>query len=233
MNLPKWVPEPVKPLLEQLNTNSACRGRRRPIFDRLAEDQRMRPVYYELFVRRDRETGDFLYPAKSQNSNQSAEDAQVAAIREVLLATINAASDRLSVSKVEEIEDAKRRWGDDATRLRALAHDMGLAAELEMLGFDDPVSQFLAKQDLQALQRVANWLEHLKSSVRPPDDPLVVHRHRGDPIVRAVQITIGGVIEEQFGERLDGTAANLTRVALDVETSPRVSRSALAERKPH
>jgi hypothetical protein len=108
---------------------------------------------------------------------------------------------------------------------------MALAAELGMLKLDDPATPALSSRDLLALLRVAKWLEHLKSGLRRPDDPLTVDRHRGDPIVRGVQIMIGVKLAEQFGERLDGTAATLTRVALDAETTPRTSRSALTEPK--
>ncbi|MET4218174.1 hypothetical protein ABIB00_003391 [Bradyrhizobium sp. LB14.3] len=230
MNVPGWIPELVRPILELMSANPACTGQRRPVFDRLLEDPRMQPVFNE-FLRRDRETGDFLYPAKFRNSNQSSEDAQVAAIREVLQLAISAASDRISVSKTEQIDEAGQRWSDQAAQLRIIAHDMALEAELGMLELDDPATPALSSRDVLALLRVAKWLEHLKSGLRRPDDPLMVDRHRGDPIVRGVQIMIGVKLAEQFGERLDGTAATLTSVALDVETTPRTSRSALTEPK--
>lgn len=229
MNVPSWIPELVRPILELMSANPACTGRRRPVFDRLLEDPRMQPVFNE-FLRRDRETGDFLYPAKFRNSEQSSEDAQVTAIREVLQLTISAASDRISVSKIEQIDEAGQRWSDQAAQLRIIAHDMALEAELGMLELD-PATPALSSRDVLALLRVAKWLEHLKSGLRRPDDPLMVDRHRGDPIVRGVQIMIGVKLAEQFGERLDGTAATLTSVALHVETTPRTSRSALTEPK--
>jgi hypothetical protein len=97
-----------------------------------------------------------------------------------------------------------------------------------MLGIDDPESRSQASQDIQLVRRLATWLEHLTSAMRRPDDPLIVERHRGDPIVRGVQIMISVKFKETFGERFDGIAAILTSVALGAETSPRVSRSALA-----
>jgi hypothetical protein len=145
---------------------------------------------------------------------------------------VSAASDRLSVSKLDEIEKARAQWADHATRLRALAHDMELAFDLGALGLDDPKFPGLAWHDAQAVRRVAKWIEHLTSALRRPGDPLIVDRHRGDPIVRGVQIVIALKLEEQFGERLDGTAATLTSVVLGAETTPRTSRSALTERKP-
>jgi hypothetical protein len=230
MNFQSWIPEPVRPLLEHLNANPACAGRRRPFFERLLEDPRMQPVYH-VFLRRNRETGTFLHSARNRSCDQSTEEEQVAALGEVLKVTINAASDCMSVSKIEQVEEAKQRWDDEAKRLRMLAKDMDLAAELGMLGFDDPLSRSMALHDAEALRRVANWLDALRSGTRRPDDPLIVDIHRGDPIVRGVQILIGVKLEEQFGERLDGTAATLTSVALGAETSPRASRSALTERK--
>jgi hypothetical protein len=97
--------------------------------------------------------------------------------------------------------------------------------------YDSGLSEAVARHDAQALMRVANWMDHLTSSARRPGDPLIVKRHRGDPIARGVQITIGVKLEEQFGERLDGTAATLTSVALGVEASARASQSALTKRK--
>jgi hypothetical protein len=229
MNLPDWTPVFLQPLLERMDRHPSCSGHRRAVFERLVTDPKMRMVYDE-FVRRDRKTGEFLHRAKNRADEQSVEDAQMSAIREVLQLTVSAASDRISVSKLEQIEEAQQRWGNIATRLRELAHDMELAAKLEMLGLDDPVSKALGMQDLQTLRRVAKWVDHLTSAVRRPGDPLIVRRHRGDPIVRGVQIMISIKLEEQFGERLDGTAATLTSVALGAETTPRVSRSALTER---
>jgi hypothetical protein len=231
MNLPSWIPEPIRPVLLQMNADPACAGRRRTVFDRLLQNPRMQPVY-SVLLQLDRETGNYRYAARARKSDQSAEEAQAAAIREVLQLTISAASDCISVSKIEQIEEAKQRWDEDATRLRVLAHDMDLAAELGMLGLDERASRTLALQDSQGLRRVANWLDGLKSEMRGPDDPLIVERHRGDPVVRGVQIMIGVKLDEQFGERLDGTGATLASVALGAETSPRASRSALAERKP-
>ena len=190
----------------------------------------MEPVYHE-FLRRDRETGIFLHPAKRQGDGQADEETQVVALGEILKVTISAASDRISVSKIAQIAEAKQRWGGNAKLLRDLAHDMELAAELGMLGINDPLSRWLAVRDLDAVRRVANLLDHLGSALRQQGDPLIVERHRGDPIVRGVQILVGSQIEEQFGKRLDGTAAALTGVALDVKTSPRASRSALTSKQ--
>ena len=190
----------------------------------------MQPVYHE-FLRRSRETGTFLHPAQNRTCDQSPEDAQINAISEVIQVTINAASDCISVSKIEQVEEAKQRWEDDGKRLCIIARDISLAAELGMLGFDDPQSRSMAFHDAEVLRRVANWLDVLRSSTRRRDDPLIVDRNRGDPIVRGVQIIIGVKLEEQFADRLDGTGATLASVALGTETSPRVSRSALTDRK--
>jgi hypothetical protein len=170
----------------------------------------------------------FFHPPRSSSERLSAEEAQLAAIRDILQLVISAAGDRIAVSKIEELEAAKLRWRDDAIRLRVLAHDFELAAELGMLGIDNPEVRALVSQEVQVARRFADRLEHLTSGMRGPDDPLVVSRHRGDPIVRGVQIMISVKLEETFGERFDGTAATLTSVALGAETSPRVSRSALA-----
>jgi hypothetical protein len=188
-------------------------------------------VFYEEFLRRDRQTGKFFNLPLGSAEDRSAEDAQLAAIRQILELVISAAGDKIAVSKIEEIEAAKLRWQDDAKRLRLLAHDIELAAELGMLGIDDPESRGQALQHVQLARRFAGWLEHLTSAMRRSGDPLIVERHRGDPIVRGVQIMISVKFKETFGERFDGIAAILTSVALGAETSPRASRSALARKK--
>jgi hypothetical protein len=228
--LPDWTPESVKPILEELDQHPRTSGPRRAVVDRLLTDSRMRAVYDE-FLRLDRQTGNFFHPSRVSPEGHSLEEAQLAAIREVLQLVISAAGDRIAVSKIEEVEAAKLRWDDDANRLRVLARDIELAAELGMLGIDTPESQAQALQHVQLARRFASWLEHLTSSMRSADDPLIVERHRGDPIVRGVQIMISVKLEEQFGDRFDGTAATLTSVALGAETSPRVSRSALAGKR--
>jgi hypothetical protein len=225
------MPEPVNLLLEQMRRHPPSSEYRLAVLDRLMTDPRMRTVFDE-FLRRDRQTGELLHRPRKRADNQSADSAHLEAVREVLERTITAAGDRLSVSRLDQIEAAQQRWGDLASRNRELAQDMELAAELGMMGLDEPTSRALGLQDLQGLRRVANWLDHLTTAVRRRGDPLIVKRHRGDPIARGVQIAISGKIDEQFGERLDGTAATLTSVALGVETSPRVSRSALAKPKP-
>jgi len=230
IDFPDWTPKLVKPILEELYDHPRTSGPRRAVLDRLLTDPRMRVVYDE-FLRRDRKTGNFLNRLLSSLEGRSVEEAQLAAIREILQLVVSAAGDKIAVSKIEEIEAAKLRWHDDAKRLRLLAHDIELAAELGMLGIDDTESRVLALQDVELARRLANWLEHLTSAMRRPDDPLIAERHRGDPIVRGVQIMISVKLEETFGERFDGTAATLTSVALGAETSPRVSRSALAGKR--
>jgi hypothetical protein len=230
IDLPDWTPESLKPILQELHQHRRTSGPRRTVFERLLNDPRMRVVYDE-FLRRDRQTGNFFHPCQNSPEGRSPEEAQLDAIREVLRLVVSAAGDQIAVSKFEEIKAAKMRWGDDAKRLRLLAHDLELGAELGMLGIDDPASHLQALQDAQMARRLANWLDHLTSGMRRPDDPLIVERHRGDPIVRGVQIMISVKLDETFGGRFDETAATLTRVALGAETSPRVSRSALAGKR--
>jgi hypothetical protein len=213
ISLPDWTPEYVRPLLLEMDVHPACSGARRVAFEQVVHDERMKLVY-DQFLRRNRQTGAFLHPAKKQASDQSADQAQQAAIREVLRLTVSAAGDRMSVSKLEQLEMARQQWGDISLQFRGLAHDMELASERGLLGLDDHSSQNLVAGDIQAMHRVANWVDHLASSMRQPDDPLIVARDRGDPIERGVRILIGITLEEQFGQRLEGTAATLTSVAL-------------------
>jgi hypothetical protein len=229
MPLPDWTPQDIKPILEDMGNRPLLPGRR-VVFERLVNDPRMRHVYTE-WLKHDRETGAFRYPAQSSSAELAPHLNQLRAIREVLQLVITAASDQISVTKFENIEEAKGRWRSHAELLRDLAHDLELAAEHGLLGMDDALSRELGSRDIEAVRRVANWLEQLTTAMRRPDDPLVVDRDSGDPVARGVQIMIGIKMEEQFGERLDGTAATLASIALATKTTARVSRSALARKK--
>lgn len=228
--LPNWTPELIKPILEQLNRHPRTSGPRREVMDRMLADPRMQFVYDEL-LRRDRKTGAFFHAPQSPAQNHSELEAQLAAISELLQLVVAAAGDRVAVTKIEQINAAKDRWLEDANRLRLLSNDIELASELQMLGIEDALSRAMAAEHVAVARRFANWLEHLTFAMRSADDPLVVDRHRGDPIVRGVQTMISVKLDEQFGSRFDGTAATLTAVALGAETTPRVSRSALAGKK--
>src|SRR6202035_670048 len=59
MNFPGWTPELVRPILEQMHAHPACSGPRRPVFERVLDDPRMRPVYDE-FLRRTESRGSFF-----------------------------------------------------------------------------------------------------------------------------------------------------------------------------
>jgi hypothetical protein len=230
IEFPDWTPELVKPILEELHQQLHMSAALNNVLERLWADPRMQAVYDEL-LRRDRQTGTFHHPCRNSPEDRSVEEAQLTAIREVLGVVISATAERTTVSKIEDIEAAKLRWGDDADRLRMIAQDIELAAALGSLGISDPLSRDCALQDAKTLRRVAKWLVHLTYATRRPGDPLIVERHRGDPIVRGVQISISLVLEKQFGEGFHGTAATLTMVALGAETTPRVSRSALAGKR--
>ena len=123
------------------------------------------------------------------------------------------------------------RWQREQIRPGRPVNDVELAAELGLLGIDDPASIALASEHVEVARRFANWLEHLTSALRPPDDPLIVARVSGNPVVRGVQTVIAVKLKEQFGNRCDGIAAILTSVVLGADTTPRVSRAALTRRK--
>jgi hypothetical protein len=227
--LPNWTPEVVRPILEELDQHPRTIGPRREVMDRILTDPRMRVVYDEFLRRARDDVGGFYHQSLLERA--SPEEGQLAAIRELLELVTSAAGDKIRVSKNEEIEAAKLRWSGDSKRLRDLAHDFKLAAELGALGFDETKSQALALQDAEAMIRVANWLDHLTSATRSPGDPLIVERDSVHPIVRGVQIMISVKLKELFGDHFHGIAATLTSVALGAETTPRVSRSAFASKK--
>ncbi len=110
--LPDWIPELIKPILEALDQHPRTSGPRREVMDRLKADSRMGVVYDE-FLRRNRQTGGFYHPCRGLSEASSAEEAQSAAIRDLLQLVISAAGDRITVSKIEEIEEAaKLRWAN-------------------------------------------------------------------------------------------------------------------------
>ena len=224
------TPDPIKLILKGIDRHPRTFGPHRAAFEKLMNDRRMQEVYGQ-FLRRDRQTGEFYYRPQNPKAGHTPEEAQVTAIREILQLSISAAADKIAVSKYEQIEAAKQRWLDEAKRLRLLANDVELAAELGLLGVDDPASVALASEHIEVARRFANWLEHLTSGLRRSDDPLVVARISGDPVVRGVQTMIAVKLKEQFGRRCDGIAAILTSVVLGAETTPRVSRAALTRKK--
>ena len=84
IEMPDWTPEPIKPILVELDQHPLLSSRpRREIFDRLLADSRLRIVYDE-FLRRDRKTGAFFRPPQSPTQNHSELEAQLAAILELL-----------------------------------------------------------------------------------------------------------------------------------------------------
>ncbi len=137
---------------------------------------------------------------------------------ETLHFALLAASDGVPVTKPEEIAAKKAELLREAETLR---QDAAAAAA----GAFGPVGA----ADAGALDRAAARKEAQAASGRPPTDPLMVKNDRGDPVTRGVQIIIAAFLEDRFGDRLYGTAAALTGVALGLPTpSARVSQSAFS-----
>jgi hypothetical protein len=231
LNFPNWIPNAVKPILTEIDSHPLTTGSRRNIFESFLADPKMRGVYGHL-LRRNRQTGGFFCPVRrTPLEGQSPQEAQLRAIREVLLVAMNAAGDRIAASKAEEIEAAKVRWKAGASLLTGLAHDFELAAQHGTYGLGDPEIREMIAEEVLVARRFADRLEYFASHARRPDDPLVVMRHSEDPIVKGVQTMIAVELQELFGDGFHGTAATLTSVALGVETTPRTSRSALSSKK--
>jgi hypothetical protein len=230
IDFPAWTPDSVKQILIGIDSHPLTTGLRRDVLERLLADSRMGDVY-RLLLRRNRKTGGFFYPAQRLPKSRSLEEAQLAAIREVLLVVLSAAGDRIAVSKVEDIEAAKLRWEAGASLLRGLAQDFELAVAHGTFGLGGPEARKLILEETLVARRFAERLEYFASHMRRSDDPLVVTRDSGDPIVRGVQTMIAVELDKLFGDAFHGTAATLTSVALGVETTPRTSRSALSSKK--
>jgi hypothetical protein len=231
ISLPTWVPETVQKLFQEAE-EADLPPEQRSILERLATDERMQNVWGEL-LRRDRGSGQFVHPALSRDGERlrSKDECQHSALGELFHFVFTAARDRMMVTKPEEVRRHREHLLNNAKTLRNLANDLDLARIRGQFGVTDPESVTLVESDVATLRRVASWLEHLTSAMRRPDDPLIVRKHRGDPIGRGVQILTARKLEELFGNRLDGTAATLAGVALGIKTSARASRSALTRGK--
>jgi hypothetical protein len=230
ISLPAWIPETVGRLVQELEKLDLAPGQR-SILKRLATDERMQNVW-TLLLSRDRGSGQFVYPAARRGGKRpGSKDDQLSALSEMFHFAFTAARDRMMVTKPKEVLQHKKELLENAARLRMLANDLDLARVRGMFGVADPLSETLVKGDASALQRVANWLEHLASAPRRATDPLMIKRHRGDPVARGVQILMATKLKELFGDRLDGTAATLAGIALGIRTTSRASRSALTKGK--
>jgi hypothetical protein len=199
------------------------------ILRRLVTDARMLRVWKEL-TRLKRQGGGYFHPAKLRSDKPvfkrrleepalTQDEVQAEALAELFHFAYCAARDRITVSKASEVEEMKAKLLQRAQTLRDIADDLIAANPADPLDAVD------------ALRRVAAWLEAGAASLRPPDDPLTIQNERGDRVVRGVQIVIAAHLREAFGKPLDGTAATLAAVALGQETSERVTRSAFSGRK--
>ena len=204
----------------------------RAILERMTTDDRMKKVW-ALLLSRNRPSRKFAYPARPRDStgSKSADEMQFDALRELFYFVFSAARDKMSVSRPIEIQESKEDLAKNAKTLRAIANDLDLAAATGQLGVASAQDKQLAASDSASLRHVAGWLDQLSTAHRRPGDPMIVERHRGDPVVRGVQILIAVKLEELFGHRLDGTAATLTSVALDKEATAKTTRSALKKEK--
>jgi hypothetical protein len=231
ISLPPWVPQGVRKLIQEA-VKAELPPEHRSIIERLATDKRMQFVWSE-FLRRDRRSGQFVHPAVAFKGKRfpSIDDRQHSAVGEVFHFVFTAARDKMMVTKLEEVLRNKEHLLENANRLLMLANDLELAQSRGMLGVADPQSRKIANRDIVALRHVAGWLEGLTRASRRPDDPLIVKKLRGDPIVKGVQILTAMKLKELFGNRLDGTAATLASVAVGVKSSARASRSALTKGK--
>lgn len=233
ISAPPWAPEPIRNLIRELEQSDLADGHHTTL-ERMASDTRMEHVW-RLLLSRDRKSGGFAYPALRRDDRPLlvGDDLQFSAIREIFYFVFKARRDEMKASKIEEVFQNKTHLLENAARLRTLADDLDLARTREMFGVVDANSKALAERDVASLRNVANWLEHLTTAMRGPDDPLIIQKHRGDPQERGIKILTARKMKELFGDRLDGTAATLASVALGIKTSSaRASRSALSKLKP-
>lgn len=203
IDIPVWCPAPIADEIRKLEKAGQLPWKQE-VLERLATDARMQQAYKEL-LRRDRTSKAYLHKARlsPKSKSSSAENDQITALTELFLFVFTAVGRQTRTSKPQEIEAQRRSQLGDAQRLRMIANDVELLADSQELGMADPVSKQIALADAAALRRVAKWLEHISGAMRRPDNPLMVAKHRGDPIVRGVQIAIGAKVQDLFGDRLD------------------------------
>ena len=231
MVLPKWLPPSVEKEIRQIEERNLP-VEQFSIVRRLATDGRMRKVWNEL-LRRNRTNGNYVNAAKRSREPSLAQDeVQAKALREIFHFAFCAARDKRSVSKFEDVAREKDKLIQKALILRELAEMVEVSSFTSERAIPDSVSRQLAIADAAALLRVASWLEHVAAAFRQPDDPLMVMYHRGDPVVRGVQIEIAAQMQQTFGKVLHGTAATITSVALAKETTEKVTRTAFSDHNP-
>ncbi len=127
----------------------------------------------------------------------SAEDIQAEAIAQVLVFTFRVVvhPKYFAVVKPHDISKARKKLLSEASILRRIAKTEWI-------------------NDAETLCRVAVHREQAAADLPSSTSPRVIRNDRGDRIARGVQIRISELLMEHFGERLDGTAATLTAVAL-------------------
>jgi hypothetical protein len=221
----------VREAIEQVGHPVLAREQR-TIFGRMTTDKRMGNVWAQLISRK-RPSRAFVHPAIQRDgaTPSSSDEAQSHALRELFHFVFCAARDKMSVSKPSDVKRGKERLLEYAHIMRSVAQDLDLARITGQFGVHGAQDKALAADNSLSLRLVANWLEHVANAHRGPDDVLMVARHRGDPVVRGVQILIATKLEELFGGPMDGTAATLASVALDKKTSVKTTRSARKKRK--
>lgn len=235
--LTEWTPKSVKAAIQRIEKTDLSASQR-AILQRLALDPRMKQVWI-VFLKRNRQTGEYAHPALKERRPEirSKEKLQKEALGEILHFAFKAACDQIPVTKLRDVLQNKELLVKNVSMLRALAHDLDLARKTGQLGLKDALSKELATQDVASLLHVANWLERLVDGLRKADDPLMVRRHRGNPIVRGAQTLIAEQLVEMFGKRLMRTATTLASVALNANASASSARSAspknnVEKRKP-
>ena len=215
--LPEWAHSRVAKEAARLYT-AKLQPNQRAIVHRLITDKRMRHVWKELSSR-SRVTGEFVHCGRPPYGIQhplsaTPEQVQADAIAQVLVFTFRVVVHPryFEVLKPSDITKMRKRLVAEASMLRRLANT--------------------GSADDAALRRVAEQRERVAADLPTLDHPRVIQNDRGDRTARGVQIRIAELLKEHFGERLDGTAATLTAVALGAgRRSGRVSRSAFSKAK--
>lgn len=216
-----WIAEAVRRIEADFNPTSE----QREILARLSGDPRMVSVWREL--RRHN-----VQPSSAWSPSETVPDAISVAMAETLHFAFKVAQDRRTATKLAEVQRAKAEVLADAAALRRIAAEIDKSVQQAPAYVNRLVlPQFTA--DAEALRRIAAWKDSLAADFRGEDDPLTITNDRGDPTERGVQSSMAAFFRDRFGSRLDGIAAIVTAVALDLSKTPsaRTSRSAFSRPK--
>jgi hypothetical protein len=231
MITPDWLAEWPSVLLEVIKiSHRTPDGPHFAVLERLATDERMKEVWQEL-TRRNRADGTFLHVARahSDDAHMPSDLLQARSLAETLHLAFHAGCESPHGAKMDEVRAAQVTLQDEAQVLRRVANRLFDAArKVAQIGDQTAIR---AADNGVILREVADWLESMIPAMRAENDPLTITNDRGSREARGVGAVVCSFLAERFGSPLYRTAATLASVALGVDVSERMVRSAFSRPK--